>query len=154
MRIYLVQHAKAKSDEQDPSRQLNEEGIEEIKKVSDFLKHLKIKVDRIFHSEKLRAKQTALILNEGLISRHEPSKMKGLNPNDDPAVINNFIISKTDDLMFVGHLPFMNKLLNLMTTGTVKTDVMSFVQGAVACLEKNVETNRFQLLYIIRPDII
>ena len=90
MRIYLVQHAKAKSDEDDPSRPLNDEGIKEIKKVKGFLKNLNIKVDCIFYSEKLRAKQTALILNEAVKSKQQPAEMKGLNPNDDPVGIKNF----------------------------------------------------------------
>ncbi len=37
MRVYLVQHGKAKPAEEDPSRDLTGEGYEEVKRVADFL---------------------------------------------------------------------------------------------------------------------
>ena len=56
--------------------------------------------------------------------------------------------------MFVGHLPFMSKLASLLVTGGISAEIISFVQGGFACLDKNDETDKFQLLYIIRPDIL
>ena len=102
MKIYLVQHAKARSEEEDSARPLNEEGIKEIKNINRFLKNLKIKVSCIYHSEKLRAKQTALVLNESINSDRGTEELKGLKPNDDPAVINNLVNMQSDDLMLVG----------------------------------------------------
>ncbi|RLD16037.1 MAG: phosphohistidine phosphatase SixA, partial [Caldiserica bacterium] len=63
MRIYLVQHAEAKPKEEDPERPLTEKGVLNAKKVAEFLKG-KIKPSCIYHSDKLRAKQTAKIFSE------------------------------------------------------------------------------------------
>jgi phosphohistidine phosphatase len=37
MKLYLVQHGKAKSKEEDPDRPLSMDGLEETKKVASFL---------------------------------------------------------------------------------------------------------------------
>ncbi|GAH16692.1 unnamed protein product, partial [marine sediment metagenome] len=41
MKLYLVQHAKAASKEQDPQRPLIQEGRGELQKVTEFIKPLK-----------------------------------------------------------------------------------------------------------------
>ena len=38
MRVYLVQHGRAKSEEEDPQRRLTDKGIGEVEKVADFLR--------------------------------------------------------------------------------------------------------------------
>jgi len=42
MRVYLVQHGKAKPAEEDPGRGLTGEGYAEVKQVADFLAGLRI----------------------------------------------------------------------------------------------------------------
>lgn len=66
MFLYLVQHAEAKREEEDPSRPLSEKGLEEIKKVALYAERLNIKVSQIFHSGKRRALQTAEVLAQHL----------------------------------------------------------------------------------------
>ena len=61
MRIYLVQHGEAKKENEDPLRPLTEEGIKNAEKVASYLAKLNLKIKKIFHSGKLRAKQTAEI---------------------------------------------------------------------------------------------
>ncbi|HDD66024.1 MAG TPA: phosphohistidine phosphatase SixA, partial [Nitrososphaeria archaeon] len=62
MKVYLVQHGEAKREEEDPARPLTEEGKREVEDVARFLAELGVRVDRILHSGKLRAAQTANIL--------------------------------------------------------------------------------------------
>jgi len=62
MRLYLVQHGEAKREEEDPSRPLTENGRREVEIVAKFLSEAGIKIDKILHSGKLRAAQTAEIL--------------------------------------------------------------------------------------------
>ncbi|MCW3975868.1 MAG: histidine phosphatase family protein, partial [Candidatus Bathyarchaeota archaeon] len=68
MKLYLVQHAGAKKEEEDPVRPLSEKGWRDIDKILNFLKGKGIGVSKIFHSEKLRAKQTAEKLGEAINS--------------------------------------------------------------------------------------
>ena len=62
MRIYLVQHGASKSEAEDPERSLTDEGRQTVEKMADYLTSAGASVDRIKHSGKLRARQTAGIL--------------------------------------------------------------------------------------------
>ena len=81
MNLYLVRHAEPKSREEDPERPLTEKGLADIKRVAEFIaEHVNIKVDRIIHSHKARARETAEVLADGL---HPPlgiSQVDGLDP--------------------------------------------------------------------------
>ena len=62
MHIYLVQHGASKSEAEDPERSLTDEGRQTVEKMADYLTSAGVSVDRIKHSDKLRARQTAGIL--------------------------------------------------------------------------------------------
>jgi phosphohistidine phosphatase len=48
MKLYLVQHGEAKSEEEDPERSLTIRGEEETRKVSDAAKRLGVRPSRIW----------------------------------------------------------------------------------------------------------
>ena len=50
MKVYLVQHGEAKSEKEDPQRNLTDKGIDEVQKVANFLRPLKLTVNAIWHS--------------------------------------------------------------------------------------------------------
>ncbi|MEF9426559.1 MAG: histidine phosphatase family protein, partial [Candidatus Mariimomonas ferrooxydans] len=84
MLLYLVRHADALSDDEDPARRLSEKGIQRIKKVASYMAELNIEVNRIFHSKKLRTMQTAQVLTEYIKIEGGISETDGLAPMDDP----------------------------------------------------------------------
>ena len=116
MKLYLVQHARAASKDVDPERPLTEAGKQDIQNVSTFIKPLNLSVDCLWHSGKKRAEQTAGILSEVIEIRKETTAHEGLAPNDDITAIRNEIISRRQDIMIVGHLPFVAKLASLLLT--------------------------------------
>jgi phosphohistidine phosphatase len=59
VRVYLVQHGRAKSEEEEPQRRLTDKGIGEVQKVAVFLRPLELRIDAVWHSGKARAQQTA-----------------------------------------------------------------------------------------------
>lgn len=108
MKLYLVQHGEAKKEDVDPERSLTESGIEEVRKTSNLLKKMGIRIDKIYHSGKKRAYQTAKIFSESLNAPCEESD--GLNPLDDVKPWYDRIQLEEKDIMIVGHLPFLEKL--------------------------------------------
>jgi len=61
MRLYLIQHAKAKPKQEDPACPLSEKGREDIRKVAGFLKgYTQSPIREIKRSGKTRAEQTPL----------------------------------------------------------------------------------------------
>ncbi|OGP93481.1 MAG: phosphohistidine phosphatase SixA [Deltaproteobacteria bacterium RBG_16_48_10] len=131
MKLYLVQHGEAKSEAQDPQRSLSERGEEEVTNVAREVKRLDLHPSRIFHSGKLRAMQTAEILADSL--KRPAEEAQGLNPNDDVRVWADRISTEKEDLMIVGHLPFLEKLASLLITGNENVRPVFFRYSGIVC---------------------
>ncbi len=147
MYLYLVRHGNA-SDfvHKNP---LSEKGIAEIKSIASLISHKNIKVKAIYHSSKLRAEQTAKLLSKTINSELGIVKKDGLLPLDDISYICNFISKNNDDIMFVGHLPYMNKLASSLT-GLVENDNnIQFSTGTIICLKKNMSL--WDVQWVVRP---
>ena len=108
MRIYLVQHGKAKSKQEAPSRPLTAEGIQESTQTSALLSRTDLSVSRILHSGKARAQQTADILALGIQPRPKIETREGLAPMDDPQQIAETLAESSDEVVMVGHLPHLS----------------------------------------------
>ncbi len=152
MKLYLVQHSKAASKDIDPERSLTEEGRREIQKVAAFIKPLNLSVDYLWHSGKKRAQQTAGCLAEVITINKEHTAHDGLAPNDDVKVIEKQIISLKQDIMIVGHLPFLSNLASLLLTGRESSYTVAFRNAGIVCL--NYTDNQWQIDWIITPEII
>ena len=67
MAIYLVQHGKSLSKEQDPEKGMSANGVQETERIAEVAAGYKIDVKRIIHSGKKRALQTAEIFGRYLV---------------------------------------------------------------------------------------
>ena len=152
-KLYLVQHGEAVSKDVDPGRPLSPVGEEDVKKISEFLQNSGASVDRILHSGKMRAHQTAEILAEKLLHEGEVEAITGINPNDPVTDFSPKIRKLQHDVMLVGHLPFMAKLASYLVTGQEEPVIVAFKPGSVVCLEQN-EAGDWQVQWMIRPDSI
>jgi len=148
MKVYLVQHAKPKPEEEDPQKPLSEQGEVEAQKVAEFAKN--IKVNKIQHSGKLRAQQTAEILGKSL--GVDVVKTDSLEPMADTQIWANRIEEYSEDVLLVGHLPHLAKLASQLLTQNQEKPVISFKQGGIVCLEK---TERgWQVAWMVTPDLL
>lgn len=153
MRLYLVQHAKAEPKDVDPQRPLTEEGRQDIKKVAAFIKPLYLCVDYLWHSGKTRAAQTAEVLAEAIETRKQMAAREGLAPNDDVEAVRDEIVSAQQDIMLVGHLPFVGKLASLLLSGSESSNIVAFKQGSIVCLNYSDE-NQWQINWMITPELL
>ena len=153
MKLYLVQHAKAASKDADPQRPLTEEGRRDIQKVAAFIKPLNLSVDYLWYSGKKRAQQTVEILAEVVEVTKEMSAHDDLAPNDDVTLLKDEIISKNQDTMIVGHLPFLTKLASLLLTGSESLNTVAFKNGGIVCLDYS-DDNQWQLRWMIVPALL
>jgi len=153
MRLYLVQHGEARREEEDPSRPLTESGRIEVERVAEFLARAGVKVDRILHSGRLRAAQTAEILARYLGPSKGVEGAEGLDPLADPSIWAERLREVDEDLMIVGHLPHLAKLASLLTFKSPEPQIIEFSYGGVVCLERKA-SGSWSILWIIRPDII
>ena len=148
MNIYLVQHGEAIPKEQNLKRPLSEKGKAVVEKLANACASYRVSVKLIYHSTKLRAKQTAEILGHQLgIPLLEKTGLEPLNP---VRPIYNEINSSHSDIMIVGHLPFLERLVSFMLTGSEKDRPILFQQGGLVCLKKD-EENKWSIMWTVFP---
>ncbi len=148
--LYLVQHAEAKREEEDPARGLTEKGLQDIRKVSATVANLNITVSQISHSGKTRALQTAEVLAEYLKPEKGLVETNGLAPLDEPEILAGRISEMDDDTVLVGHLPHLGRLASLLLCGDKEKNVIDFKMGGVVCL-KRLEDGRWSVEWMIIP---
>lgn len=154
MKLYLVQHAEAKSEEEDPQRPLTERGVTEINKVAAFIQQPhSIHVKCIYHSGKARAKETAGILADYLAPSDGILQTDGLKPLDDPDTWINRLADINDDIMIVGHLPYMRQLAALLICCDELTNPVSFQMGGVVALKRD-ESGTWSINWMVTPHLL
>lgn len=150
MKLYLVRHGEAISPELDPEKPLSPRGREEIQKIARFLAVKSFPVSKIIHSEKARARQTAEIFKQYLAPNSVLEEYEQLGPNDSIDEIADHIQEEDEDVMIVGHLPFLQKILGFLVTGHEEHVLVNFQAGTVVCLEK--DTRFYVIDWIISID--
>jgi phosphohistidine phosphatase len=150
MGIYLVQHGKNLPKDVDPDKGLSEEGRKEVERVASAAKKCGLNITAIRHSGKKRAMQTAEIFESILGSREGVREMGGLGPTDD---VTNLAagLDQHDNTMFVGHLPFMEKLVACLIRGTAEVPVIKFRNGGIVFLERDRESGEWIIQWVIPP---
>jgi len=152
MRLYLVQHGHAVAKSEHPERPLSKQGRDDIRRLAASLAAAGIQVQRIWHSGKLRALETAALLASHVSHAGKPEAIRGINPNDP---VNEFATDADvwdEDTLVVGHLPFMSRLLSLLVTADPQAELVQFMPGSVVCLER-VAAERWVINWMLRPDL-
>jgi len=152
MVLYLVQHAEAKSKEEDPERDLTEKGRRDLERVARYLKRLHVQVGHIFHSGKTRAQSTAEILAQQVGPTAGVSEAPGLKPLDDPEIWAERVADLQEDTLLVGHLPHLGKLASLLTSGDQEKGVVNFQMGGVVRLRR--DEGNWGGAWMLVPDIV
>jgi phosphohistidine phosphatase len=124
VKIYLMRHADAVSDEIDPVRPLSAKGRDQVGRVCEALAKLgDFKPVEIWHSSLARSKETAELLNEGMKLKAPVILKSGLTPDDDPARIAQLLSLETKEIAIVGHEPHLGVLASLMVHGPARPGV-------------------------------
>jgi phosphohistidine phosphatase len=150
MRLYLVQHGEATTEEEDPERPLTDRGVIDVRRIARFVVEAgSLAPERIFHSGKTRARQTAEIWAEALGVPTEQAD--ALAPLDEPSVWAGRVGAETGDVMLVGHLPHLATLAGLLLAGDAKRPVIAFRQGGLVGLEGG--PNGWSVWLILPPGV-
>jgi phosphohistidine phosphatase len=153
MKLYLVQHGTSVSKDVDPGRSLSSQGEQGVRQVAEALRSSGMTVDRILHSSKMRAHQTAEILGEALLISGETEVIDGINPKDSIQDFSLKVHKFNQDTMVVGHLPFMAKMVSYLVTGNEDAAIVDYKFGSVVCLQQNAEEH-WQIQWMLRPDTL
>lgn len=152
MLLYLVQHGKAKSKEEDPNRPLTDEGRREVDAVMLLmLRYGAITASRVIHSGKLRAGETAQLIGSRIDVAVEESD--GLHPNDDPGIWEERLAEEDgQDILLVGHMPHLSRLASKLLCGDPEAGLVDFANGGIVCL--NGEGGHWALHWSVPPSLV
>lgn len=153
MTLYLMQHGKAHSPEEHPERPLTFEGEKDVKKSARFLRQANIIIPTIMHSDKMRAKQTAQLINKEMDSNATLIEDDELGPEADILPVVMTLVSAEKDLLIVGHLPFLDRLASYLITKNKSQSILEFQPGGICCLQKTVEKH-WSLIWMMLPGLL
>ena len=151
MKVYLVRHGQAVAPQVDTSQPLSDEGRGEIEHVARTLKNMNLKLSNIYHSGRLRAEETAMILAEA-VGTGKAKETSGLAPNDEPQEALELIEASGEDIMLVGHLPLLERLLHAMVNPAEDDELPEFGNGTLVALEPAEEG--WQIFRALGPHMI
>ncbi|MBN1356306.1 phosphohistidine phosphatase SixA [bacterium] len=154
MKIYLVQHAHTRPETEGSDRPLSQQGWRDIRKIAAFVsEQTGCNVSGICHSGKLRALQTAQVLDERLKTPEGSRAEDGLDPGDPPGIWAERLNARATDLMLVGHLPHLARLTGLLVCGDETRLPIRFTRAGIVCLDQN-EDGIWSVTWMITPQIV
>ena len=152
MALYLVQHGKSLPADIDPERSLSAEGTADTERIAKAASKYGVSPSSIQHSGKKRAEQTAQIFASLLNPENGVQQHDGLNPLDDVIPVARKM-DFDEDLMLVGHLPFMERLAAFLITGIAEKPVFRFQNGGILCLDNHPDTRTWVIKWALMPSI-
>jgi phosphohistidine phosphatase len=126
MYVYLLRHGDAVAQLDDPKRPLSVKGRGDVQRTAKLALRANIQIAAIYHSGILRAFETAQIIADILAPPRGLYLHPGLLPEDDPAIVKAELDLMDDPLALVGHLPHLNRLAALLTSGDERRAVVEF----------------------------
>lgn len=151
MLLYLIRHGEAQSEQarSAPGRyrepgSLTDKGREVVLKNSRLIKKKGAVIDEIWHSAKLRAKQTADIIADelGVKDVYKKSFLLPTDPVD--KCLEKIESLGESNLAIVGHLPYLSNLAEALLSLSDK--MLDFKAGGIACLSSNGSVWRIEWL--------
>jgi phosphohistidine phosphatase len=130
MKLFLIRHAVADDGDDDAARPLSADGERRFRRAVRGLSALGVRFDRVLHSPRRRAVETAELLTPLLDGDTEVSPLLTAAPSAE--LLSSL---RGDALAVVGHEPHLSSLLAWLIAGPSSTARVSLKKGAVARLE-------------------
>jgi len=151
MHLLLMQHGDALDKEQDPARALSSAGIAAVSGQGLWLAARLLPVGRILHSGKTRARQTAQLLAQKAGLTAVPQCHDGLGPLDLVAPVAAMANKAADNVVLVGHQPFLGKLASVLLCGDEALLHAGFTPGTICWLHRPQGESGWHLHGFLQP---
>jgi phosphohistidine phosphatase len=145
--LYLVHHGDAVGPDVDPMRPLSDRGRTHVERLAKLAAEAGAKPEIIWHSGKLRARQTAEVFWRDCNALATLAATHGLQPTDPTSWIVDAITGEARDVMLVGHFPHLPRLLGVCLTGRADAGPAEFPLHGVVALDRegNTWTEKWRL---------
>jgi phosphohistidine phosphatase len=131
VQVVLVHHADAVGPDVDPQRPLSSRGLAQAGALADAARAFGVRPDAIWHSGKLRARQTAEFFLRACNPMAEFRMVRGLLPDDPPEWMRDELAHETRAVLLAGHMPHISRLLAMLAP-----DAASFPAHGAVVLER------------------
>lgn len=132
MNLFLVHHGQAVGPEADPRRPLSAVGQATADLAAARAAARGTRPAVVWHSGKLRAKQTADAFRRACNPLAEFSATRDLQPDDQPTWIRDRLRAEARDILIAGHFPHLPRLLALLKNDPAGTSSSFPPHGVVA----------------------
>jgi phosphohistidine phosphatase len=153
MQLYIVRHAVAERGDRsvpDAARALTPRGRARFRREVQGLRRLGVRFDRVYHSPKLRAIETADLLAPLL--RGETAVTPHLSRAPTPALLATV---QGDSAAVVGHEPWLGALAAWLVTGDRRRGAQfSMKKGGVLLLEGDLRPGAMRLAAALPPKVL
>jgi phosphohistidine phosphatase len=156
MELYLMQHGEARSKEDDPDRPLTEAGQLAVQRVAQRAAGLGLRLQTVYHSGILRARQTAEILAKQLGAQDRLEERAGLRPLDPVVPVADWLLGQAAEgaaVAVIGHLPFLDHLASRLVAGDEAAEVLAFRMGGLVKLVPKQQGVGFAVDWVLTPDL-
>ena len=123
-----------------------------MRTIAKLLRPLELKAQVIWHSSLVRARQSAALIQSGVVSKHGIEARAGLAPGDEPGILAKSLRRCDGDMMVVGHEPHLGRLASKLLAGKGSADLLHIRKGAVICLNRDTE-GKWRLEWMITPEL-
>ena len=111
-----------------------------------------VQVSKILHSGKKRAQQTAEIFDRRLSPPDGMQARSGMNPLDDVRAFGQEI-RLDQQVMLVGHLPFLQRLIGMLLCGNPEQLVFKLQNSGIVCLDQVPEVKNPVIRWALMPTV-
>lgn len=115
MNLFLIHHAQALGSGVDAQRPLSTPGLAQAARMAQVAKDHGAMPEEIWHSGKLRARQTGEVFLRVCAPFARFKMVRGLAPEDPTAVMQIAIQRESRDIALVGHWPYLPALLEALS---------------------------------------
>jgi phosphohistidine phosphatase len=129
LKLVLVHHGDAVGPEVDTRRPLSPLGEAQVARAADEAAARGARPEIVWHSGKLRARQTAQAFWRACNALAEFKASPDLQPDDPPSRIRDRLRGETRDILIAGHFPHLPRLLSLLLARAPATVPLHGVVG-------------------------
>lgn len=134
--VYLVHHAPAVGPKEDPQQPLSPVGRATADDLARAAAARGVRPQAIWHSGKLRARQTAEAFWRTCNPLAAFTAVRNLQPADPPEWMRDQLLAEVAPVLLVGHMPHIARLLRLMVGGTPESATPEFPAHGMVCLAR------------------
>ena len=150
MHLFLVHHGDAVGPDVDTRRPLSAAGRAAVARAAADAAARGAHPTVVWHSGKLRARQTAEAFWRACNALAEFAATRDLQPDDPPSWMRDRLLGEKRDILIAGHFPYLPRLLTLLVAPR-EDRMVSFPQHGVVALVSDDAGETWKEMWRLEP---